>query len=149
MEINDYPMHCCGIVEASNLSLGSYVYDRHGGYVRNINDEDYDRMFAKIEEHQRKYQRNCAMITLSSNQRTPMRAALRNGYKEVFKFFNPNSYALVSVLVKTLWSDVEEYEKAVSSGSHTKADAQYSVHGVPIYTVNVINVKEEDSLHAM
>jgi hypothetical protein len=150
MNIIDFPMKCCGMVEASELSLGLCVYDAEGNFVRNVNDDDYDKMFAKIEEHQRKYQRNCSVIALApAIQLAATKAALRNGYKEVFKFFNPNSYNQVSVFVKTLWKDHADYDRALASGEHQKPDRIHAIRGIPPYTVNVIDTEEGKALHAM
>lgn len=119
MKIKDWPMACCGMLEAYEISAGLAssveVMGPFGSYF-NSSDEDWERHFAQIEEKQKAWRRNCAMMTLSTQQGEAQRHALRLGWEPIFKFYNPNSFNEVTLFVKVLWKDVNEYGQAVEAG---------------------------------
>lgn len=120
MKIQDYPMKCCGMVQASGFNVsdlrGTGVRIHHEGLEqwteRYATDEDWINYFKQIEEHQLKHRRNLAMITLSEyNQHKAMEIAERLGYKMIQRFYNPNSGFHVRMYTKVLWETLEEYKK--------------------------------------
>jgi hypothetical protein len=121
MQLYDYPMKCCGMVEAFNINAGIPETGtiKVGEFLLPVStDEDWEVHFKKIEEHQRKHRRNCAMMTLSSVQTKARGHAERLGWKNVFEFYNPNSYHDVGIYVKVLWDSREAYQKEVDSGQY-------------------------------
>jgi hypothetical protein len=114
MKLVDYPMDCCGIVEASGINLGE---DRRETDPAK-REAAWDRVFDRITEHQKNHRRNCAMITLSDNQPEARAAAEARGWISVFEFFNPNSYNKVRIYTKVLWPSRKEYGERETSGEY-------------------------------
>jgi hypothetical protein len=108
MYIQDFPMKCCGLVEAYQFSV-SYAIAGKDSYP--TVEEQWDILFNAIERHQRTLSRNCALITLSSEQEDALEQAQKRGFKIVHKFINPNSENDNYILAKTLWNTLEDYEK--------------------------------------
>lgn len=131
MKIQDYPMKCCGMVQA--FGFNSYDVPTTGVRIheegtrfqwseRYSTDEDWINYFKQIEEHQLKHRRNLAMITLSEySQQKAIEIAERLGYKMIQKFWNPNSGFHVRIYTKVLWETPEEYKKyKEESGAYGK-----------------------------
>lgn len=123
MRLVDYPMDCCGLVEAKWITSGveatGVLIEDFGGreYKSNYStDEDWDNHLKQIEEHQLKYCRNCALLTLASYQNDAIKAVERNGWKVIHEFYNPNSCFRVRIYQKTLWNSSDEYRQAVKAG---------------------------------
>lgn len=121
MYIQDYPMSCCGMLQARMIYEGvkksGWENSRYGDYPT-WTEKDWEDQFAKIEKQQREWRRNCAMITLSSEQREAQKHAVRLGWKAVHEFYNPNSLNMVTIYVKTLWDSAEEYNEEVNRGEY-------------------------------
>jgi hypothetical protein len=96
MNIVDFPMNCCAMVQAQGLN-----YPRKS-------------VFEALENHQRKHKRNCAMITLSEVQGTAIERATEAGFKKVFEFYNPNSTNMIGIYVKTLFDGSEDFHQRTS-----------------------------------
>jgi hypothetical protein len=104
--IQDMPMSCCGMLEAQGFS--SVVHEP--GNAHYANDADREEFFKRIDKHQREGTRNCALISLSEEQKDALRQAKKSGFQIVFEFYNPNSGNQVYLLTKTLWSDDQDYQ---------------------------------------
>jgi hypothetical protein len=124
MRLVDYPMACCGLVTAEEIAqkvpmTGKVEYDEWDGtkfYESVSTDEDWDNHLKTIEQHQLKYRRNCALMTLASHQESAIAVVQRNGWKEVFSFYNPNSGFKVYIYTKVLWENADAYRQAVKEG---------------------------------
>lgn len=122
MKIQDYPMKCCGMVQAFGFnhwdnipSTGIRIHNEgtpDQWSERYTTDEDWITYFKQIEDHQYKHRRNLAMITLSeATQKKAIEIAERLGYKMIQKFWNPNSGFHVRIYTKVLWETPDEYKK--------------------------------------
>jgi hypothetical protein len=111
MILTDFPMKCCGMVEASGISFRSFNEDRTEKEMQ----AKWDTLFDLIEEHQKRHRRNCAMITLAA-QEVAEAEAIKRGWTKVFEFYNPNSENMVKIYTKVLWESEEEYERAKEDG---------------------------------
>jgi hypothetical protein len=117
MIINDYPMHCCAVVQAYGMNIPAAELENT---VRAATDAEYDRQLKTIEDHQKRHRRNCAMITLSdATQSRVAAAAVRAGWMKIQTFYNPNSGFNVSIWTKVLWPTREDYFKAIESQEYT------------------------------
>jgi hypothetical protein len=114
MILTDYPMKCCGMVEASGFSF--YPFTKEGGYLTEEQRQaNWDTLFNLIEEHQKKHRRNCAMITLAAQPEAEAQA-INRGWTKVFEFYNPNSENMVKIYTKVLWKSEAEYYQAKEDG---------------------------------
>jgi hypothetical protein len=113
MILTDFPMKCCGMVEASGIAVSwSYNEETETSYR---DPAKWDTLFNLIEEHQKKHRRNCAMITLAA-QPEAEREAINRGWTKVFEFYNPNSENMVKIYTKVLWESEEDYKQALEDG---------------------------------
>lgn len=128
MKLNDYPMKCCGMVEASDITTGvpatferKFSDERYGDWTEyETSDEDWENHFKRIEEHQRKHRRNCALMTLAVNyQKTAIAQVERLGWKCILEFYNPNSSGKVRVYSKVLWDGETSYNEDLKAGKVT------------------------------
>jgi hypothetical protein len=110
MKLYDYPMSCCGMVEAGGIQA------RWDYSIDNYHQSDWDTLFGHIEKHQLDHRRNCAMISLSTQQRHAQEEAVKRGWVKVHEFWNPNSGNKVSLYTKVLWADEEAYREAERNG---------------------------------
>jgi hypothetical protein len=123
--IEDKPMSCCGLVMGSGFDksiretppsvdpkTNSYIF----GKYRYPNKSDFESMFLELEDYKEDFGRNCALISLSSEQKTALEVAKQRGYKVIFEFYNPNSGNQVYLLVKTRWDSFEEYRASEDNG---------------------------------
>lgn len=109
--IEDSPMKCCGMVSAEGLSSYGVI----GGQIRYPDAALLTERFTTIDQAQRGRNRNCAIITLSSNQQGVIDIAKARGWKEVFSFYNPNSGNQCYILTHVLYEDRDDYRKQTSS----------------------------------
>lgn len=115
MKFVDYPMACCGMVEVSGINLTGYVADLsvEGGW-RRPDEREWKPFFDKIEDHQKKHRRNCAMVVLVSSY--SRKYAEMFGWKKVFEFYNPNSGNHCHIYTKVLWATSQAYFNAMKAG---------------------------------
>jgi hypothetical protein len=113
MILTDFPMKCCGMVEASGISFRPYNEDRY--YTEEEKQEKWNTLFNLIEEHQKRHCRNCAMITLAA-QEVAEAEAIKRGWTKVFEFYNPNSENMVKIYTKVLWESEADFQQARKDG---------------------------------
>jgi hypothetical protein len=120
----DRPMTCCGMMMGSNLTdnvwTGDYYEDRwNKGYfhptVGPATVDDVVARLRKLKLEASNLERNCLMISVSSEQPTAHEAAKREGFRTVFEFYNPNSGNIVSIMVYTQYADREEYLASIEA----------------------------------
>jgi hypothetical protein len=114
MILTDFPMKCCGMVEASGIGFRSWN-DKGEYYTEEERQAKWDTLFSLIEEHQKRHRRNCAMITLAA-QEVAEAQAVKRGWTKVFEFYNPNSENMVKIYTKVLWESKEDYKQALEDG---------------------------------
>lgn len=114
MKLIDYPMNCCGMVEASGIGVNGHYNEQLREFY--YDDADWDLLFKRIEEHQLKHRRNCALISLSEEQDRAREAAEKRGWGKVFEFYNPNSSNMVALYTKVLWESSAAYKNAEKEG---------------------------------
>jgi hypothetical protein len=123
----DAPMKCCGLGTGQELTTmvdtGEYRANRwHAGYfdsvMRPCTEDDIKARLKKLREYADGNNRNCVMITLSSEQERTWKAktvAEEEGFRCVHEFYNPNSGNQVYIMVQTMWASFDEYREAVGS----------------------------------
>lgn len=118
VRIDDWPMQCCGMLLASNFhgvpmnSNENYLYDELKRRYLPKTDEDWKLDFDKIKSAQETNGRNCALISLSSDQKTARAQAEKNDFKQIFEFYNPNSGNMVYLYVHLLYESQADHEAA-------------------------------------
>jgi hypothetical protein len=123
----DAPMKCCGLATGQELTnpveLGKYEQHRwEPTYWHPVNractEDDIKARLKKLREYADGNNRNCVMITLSSEQESTWKAktvAEEEGFRCVHEFYNPNSGNQVYIMVQTMWASFDEYREAVGS----------------------------------
>lgn len=127
--IEDRPMTCCGMLMAHGFnekyqngtrSVPVGWREPNGEKIelpnfKTANLDIQKKRFQKVIAAQTKdiwAPRNCAVVTLSSTQRTEIEAAKASGFKCVFEFYNPNSGNMVGIYTHTLWDNDSEFMKS-------------------------------------
>jgi hypothetical protein len=123
----DAPMKCCGLGTGQELTnsveLGKYrqnAWQPSYWYkeTRLCEKEDIKTRLKKLREYADGNNRNCLMVTISSEQERNFKAkaaAEEEGFRCVHEFYNPNSGNQVYIMVQTMWASFDEYREAVGS----------------------------------
>jgi transcription initiation factor TFIIIB Brf1 subunit/transcription initiation factor TFIIB len=138
MKLKDYALKCCGIVVSENIYVSEYEWRTIEGkeqkqyYV--FTDEEieqkWDKLFQLIEEHQYKYRRNCAMISVVKTGKASKQADKR-GWTKVFEFFNPNTSNTVEIYTKLLWKNRDEHNIAYANGYRPDSSKNWAAYEAP------------------
>jgi hypothetical protein len=123
----DAPMKCCGLGTGQELTnpvetgiwRKHYLYDdRWYRDNKSCTKDDIKARLKKLREYADGNNRNCLMVTISSEQERTYgakTAAEEEGFRCVHEFYNPNSGNQVYIMVQTMWASFDEYREAVGS----------------------------------
>lgn len=112
-EIIDTPMKCCGMVMAQgfNETISTGKKSPYGNFmeVRSAAKKDFEDRLDAVVNHQETHGRNCAIITLSTDQFNVKEIAEERGFKVVHEFYNPNSDNQVYILARVDYENKDAY----------------------------------------